>query len=508
MELLNQTILALFALILLGVLSSTGFRANVITGANLGNHRYWLSSITCRAVAFLAWAVSTESIFFKITANAFYTASIVFLVLFIRSWRQLNNVRLLAALGLLWIGFLISLAYLLTQPDTYTQRYLLTGSWTVIGSVWEYLETQRASRTNTSYLLRILKGIIGLQCLIAIVGLATMFASGPPQSASNFVQSGNQAATLFLWITFSVHLLSYIIINSYLYEQLRISERLTYQQLLDKQAELNTTTRENEEIRQLLQERENLIAGLIKANKSITTGAMAAGIAHEMAQPLAVIRMNAEFLDKICQQQPVEPELLNKMISGIRTNNEHAANIVSTLRGIFLDKPPVFARTNLRQLVDGVIQLARSTLDRQGIALSIDIPDNLSIELYPNEIFQLLINLLNNATQALAKNTSGEKRLTIKADVENNGLTLHIVDTGPGISPDLEPRLFQLFEHGGADASMGLGLWLCAYITERHHGTIRYQANPGGGACFIIQLPLSQTDSSSSAETEERLGIL
>ena len=494
MQLLNQTVLVIFSLILLGVLSSTGFRGAALSGANLGNHRYWLASIICRVAAFVGWAITIDSDLLKIAASGSYTASIILLALFIRSWRQPDSRRLLVSLGIVWVGSLVVLWYLLNHTGTHTHRYLLIASWIILGSLWEYVETQRASRTDRSYLLRILKGIIGLQLLIAITGFVKVVMDGTQPTGANFVQRADiNASTIIIWVAFGVHLLSYVIINSYLYEKLRISERQSLEQLRDKQAELIASTRENEKIRQLLHEREHLIDNLIKANKAASTGAMAASIAHEMAQPLAIIGLNAELLDKFDHQRPIPPELFSGMLADIRASNDHAASIVQTLRGIFLDTPPVFERTHLRELVDKVVKLARANLSKHGIHVDIDIAVDLAPELYANEIFQVMVNLLNNALNALDSLPHGTGHIDIGAAVQGNDLTLCVADNGAGVAPDLQPKLFQLFAHGDKQGAMGLGLWLCATIAQRHCGSIYYEENPGGGARFVLQLPLTQT---------------
>lgn len=491
MQLLNQTVLAIFALILLGVLSSTGFRGSAMGGTNLGNHRYWLASIICRVAAFLGWAVTFDSDLLRIAATASYTASIILLALFIRSWRQADSRRLLASVGLVWVGSLGILAYLLEHPQTtHSARYLLIASWICLGSLWEYLGVQRASRTDRSYLLSILKGIMGLQLLIAVAGIVNVILDGTHPTGFNFVQRKDiNGSTVVIWVSFGVHLLSYIIINSYLYEKLRISERQSFEQLRDKKAKLLASNRENKEIHQLLQEREHLIASLIKANKTSSTGALAASIAHEMAQPLTVIQMNVDMLDTFGPDQNIPPALLHEMISGIRASSERAANTIGTLRGIFLDKTLDTTQSNLRQLVDDVLQLARNTIKQRGIRLNIDIPEPWVVRGYGSEIFQVILNLLNNAIQALADTPVGEGRLDIRAEMVDNCIVLRMADNGPGIAPEYQGRLFQLFEQGKNPGSMGLGLWLCAYIVHRHQGSIHYEDNPGGGACFILRLP-------------------
>lgn len=499
MQSINQLFFTLFALILLGVLSSTSFKSHV--GEQTENRNYWLLSILLRAMAYLSWAlIPYLGKPFLLFANALFTASILLLVLFIRSWRCAVGSRVTNPLAVLWVMYVVVFAYFLIQPGSFTERYILTGSCIILGSTWEFYETYRKSKTDKSFLLRVLLGIVLVQFLLAVVTIATRFVERPV-GQDNILQVGPDGlGVIFLWVTFGAHLLSYIIINSYLYEKLHLDELRALTQLREKQSELLVTTQEKEDVEQLLKEREQLITSLMRANKTASTGAMAASIAHEMAQPLAVIQMNAEFLNKLNTEHSLEQPVVEDMLTGILRNNRHAGNIVKTLRGIFMDSPSIFTRTNLLELVQSVVQLAHSDIHKRGVRLSVEIDPFIEVDLYANEMFQVLLNLLNNALQALVEKPIGEGSVRFAAQLGDGIVTLLVSDNGPGIEAAVQAQLFSLFASSNKPESMGLGLWLCAYIVQRHRGKIWYEEMPESGARFMIRLPLDQTRVSADYE--------
>lgn len=490
MQLINQIYMLLLALILLGIFFSSAY---ITRHKNLGDQpKLWPASILTRCIAFIAWAFAPllgDGLL--IIANSFFVASAIMLALFIRSWRTSLTARVFNVSVIILVGYLLAFVYLLSLPDSFQYRATLTAVTIFLVSVWEFSEVLRKAISEKSYLLKLLVGVVFFQIALLATAIAQAFLNWS-QNAHSLVQADvSNQGMLFFWIVFGVHLLSYVIISSYLYGKLWESERHTYNELIAKELRLSESEQEYDLVVRLLKERENLVESLLKVNKTAATGALAASIAHEMAQPLAVISMNTEFLDKLSHQPPIQPELLHQMLRGIRASNEHAANIVNTLRAIFLEMPPVFVRTNLLQLVNNVVQLARSSLDRQCIRVDIDISETLAPDLYANELSQVLLNLINNAIKALSLQTPGAGRISISAQVADDQLTLCIADNGPGVPVELEPRLFQLFEHGGNSGSMGLGLWLCAHIMQRHRGSIRYESNPGGGARFLLQCALA-----------------
>ena len=111
------------------------------------------------------------------------------------------------------------------------------------------------------------------------------------------------------------------------------------------------------------------------------------------------------------------------------------------------------------------------------------------IRVNSSEIEQVILNLLNNAVQALANSGTLQRRIAIEAIKTGNSVQLSISDNGAGVSEGFKSQLFELLSTT-KQTGMGLGLWLCKHIVTRYSGSIYYEDAVGGGAKFVIDLPL------------------
>lgn len=495
MQLINQVMLAVFSLILLSIYSTT-YHVKGLVGSSVVT-RFWSNSILLRIIACVSWAiVPFTHLNVLLIANSAYIGSIILLVLYIRSWDHDTSERTKLSALAFWLAFSITFGTFLTFENSFVQRVWLTSIATMILSLWELSVVWRYTRHESSRLLRVLLAVVFLQVFITGTSLIVYIVRGIPNGQSILEANANTPAMLMLWITLGTHLMSYITINSFLYNKIWDSERAAHDQLKQQGEELRQTTHEKEEIKLLLEERESLINGLIRANKTAATGALAASIAHELGQPMAVIQMNAELLYKHAhtpeQIKAIDPTEYLHILGGILKSNHLAAGIIKTLRGIFSQAKPQFETVDLRQLVCSVVQLAKTEIDRLNVRLHVDIDADLKLQGYPNELFQVFLNLLNNALQALGGVSVTDRVIRITASREGNKICLTLSDNGPGIAPEDQAKLFQLFALGSKPESMGLGLWLCHYIVHRHNGQIRYEPSESGGANFLIELPVKQ----------------
>lgn len=390
MQLINQVMLAIFVFILLSIYSTT-HHVKGLVGSNVIT-RFWSNSILLRVIACVAWgAVPFTSLNVLLIANSAYIGSLTLLVLYIRSWDCLTSQRIKLLTLSLWLLFSLAFGGLLTLENSFEPRVWLTSISTMILSLWEMSVVWRYSRREPSRLLRVLLAVVLLQVIVISSSITIYVVRGIPSGQSILDANANTPAMLMLWITLGIQLLSYIAINSFLYKKILDSERAAHDILKSQRMQLQQTTQEKEAIRQLLQERESLISGLMRANKTAATGALAASIAHELGQPMAVIQMNAELLYKHAhtpdQIKAIDPTEYLHILGGILKSNHLAAGIIKTLRGIFSQEAPRFETVELRQLVCSVVQLAKTEIDRLNVRLQVDIDADLKLQGYPNEIF-------------------------------------------------------------------------------------------------------------------------
>jgi signal transduction histidine kinase len=250
------------------------------------------------------------------------------------------------------------------------------------------------------------------------------------------------------------------------------------------------TKEENERITELLKEKERLIYGLLKANKTAATGALSASIAHELNQPLGASNLNIQFLKMKLEKGVLNPDLGKEVLDSLEEDNKRAATIVKSLRSIFNDSSASAEEVPVSELITKVLDIVTPELRSKNIQIQLRVDDDLIMKVNSAEIEQVILNLLNNAGQSLANSGTLQRRITIEAEAIKVGrsIRLSITDNGTGVPIEFKPQLFELLSTT-KQTGMGLGLWLCKHIVTRYGGSIHYEDAIGGGARFIVELP-------------------
>jgi C4-dicarboxylate-specific signal transduction histidine kinase len=249
---------------------------------------------------------------------------------------------------------------------------------------------------------------------------------------------------------------------------------------------------ENKEIKALLTERENLISSLLKANKTAATGALSASIAHELNQPLGASQLNIQFLQKKLSEGHLTAEQNQEILAALLADNQRATNIIQSLRSIFSDGKIGTEQIELDELIESIFKITKPEIQAKNIQVVLDLSSNSVINVNRGEIQQVLLNLINNAIQALSESTRSSRMLQIESRDVSGGVQLLISDNGGGVPNDAQMHLFELLSNSNKRSGMGLGLWLCQHIVSRHGGSIRYEDAPSGGAQFTVFLPSTQ----------------
>jgi len=226
-------------------------------------------------------------------------------------------------------------------------------------------------------------------------------------------------------------------------------------------------------------------AALERSRRLAALGEMAAGIAHEVRNPLASIQLYARMLDEDLAEQPAQRDIARKIADAVRGLDGIVGDVLTYARQVRL-KPaacevaPLFDRAleAIRPLSDAADVIARCELDDETITAVCD------AEL----MHQALVNLMRNAAQAMQHN-DGERALTLSATREGDATLLHIQDTGPGIDQAAIDRIFNPF-FTTRETGTGLGLAIVHRIVDAHGGTIAVSNHPSrGGAVFTLSLP-------------------
>jgi hypothetical protein len=244
----------------------------------------------------------------------------------------------------------------------------------------------------------------------------------------------------------------------------------------------------NEMVRQLRQSREELErlhrTQMSRAEHLATLGELAAGLAHEIRNPLAGIAGVIEIIGR--DLPPESPS--REVLSEVQQEVLHIKRILSDLLDYARPKPPEFRAADLNATAEHAVGLARQqTLSRP---IEIELRKAAGLPAVPHDtaqIQQVLLNLLQNAIQAIA----AEGRVTLTLEPRGGQVLLEVCDTGRGIPPEHLPNIFRPFFTTKGQGT-GLGLSLARRIVEAHGGRIEVASEPGRGSQFTVWLPLER----------------
>lgn len=438
---------------------------------------YWMSSLFVSVVGlfiFGAGVITIQNIanpeFNFTVANSFFYVAALLQALFCQSLNRevSRHIKIIACASVLI--FIPAFEYMRLY-GTFEIRTAVMACIASIFYCWQIYELAIKRKSTPSKQLLYMQFASFGEIFFAVGRFFILIAS------AFTIQQVEQIPQLLILFTISqlvMNTLSYIAIGSYWAEQI---------------AKANAQSiHENLEIKSLLQERDILIGSLLKANKTASTGALSASIAHELNQPLGATSLNIQFLQKKLAEGQLSPVLEKEILDSLLADNERAAGIIRSLRSIFSDEKVGASKVDLAVLIEDVIGIAKPEITAKSIQIVLSLEPKLLIQANRGEIQQVLLNLVNNSIHALMSSSRQYKILSIDARHIGERVLISVADNGDGISIASQDHLFELLS-STKSSGMGLGLWLCKHIITRHGGSIEFSENPGGGAKFLIELP-------------------
>ncbi len=286
------------------------------------------------------------------------------------------------------------------------------------------------------------------------------------------------------------------------------SRILAYEQMLAKKNdELASYARDMESLA------EDRARQLLQADRMATLGLMLAGVAHEIGNVLMAITANiSEMLmlwpevEAVLTQHVEEAgsqtgsdqlsvllEEMPDILNGIDRGAQRAATILKTLRHYSRQSDAPMKLMTLRKIVEEALDLCRNRL-KTSVHVTEDYDDSLpATAVNEQRLLQVLVNLFINASDAMEGRRDGQLRIATLRD--GDAVIIQVEDNGPGLPLDKLDAIWQPFFTTKAEGKgTGLGLSICRTIVEEHQGEITAENLPGGGARFVIRLPLSPTD--------------
>ena len=238
-------------------------------------------------------------------------------------------------------------------------------------------------------------------------------------------------------------------------------------------------------------EMKKINAQLFRSEKLASLGKLAAGVAHEINNPLTGILTNSSLLLEDMDKDDPKYEDVEVMVK----ETIRCREIVKRLLDFARQTRPQKRLASINSLIDNIILLVRNQTSFRNILIEKDLEGDLpDIFVDPDQVQQVFVNIILNAAEAMTKGGS----LTIRTMHSQDGgfIIITFADTGPGITEEVRERIFDPFyttkEHG-----TGLGLSISYGIIEQHGGTISVDSTIGKGSTFTISLPILTSDPSS-----------
>ena len=221
-------------------------------------------------------------------------------------------------------------------------------------------------------------------------------------------------------------------------------------------------------------------------------GELAAGMAHELNQPLTAVLASAQAAQRLLAEEPADLDTARQALERSVQQARRAGEVVSRLRRLV--QPPEAGRPAqtlaLAQAVRNVLQLLAPEMDRLGVQPKLRSGEPEPVALAdPVALDQIIHNLVQNALQALAATPAGRRRLRLIVDQgPARSVRLQVVDSGPGFTPEALQRAFEPFFTTRSDG-LGLGLSLCETLAAGMGGSLSARQAEGGGAELTLLLP-------------------
>ncbi len=220
-----------------------------------------------------------------------------------------------------------------------------------------------------------------------------------------------------------------------------------------------------------------------------TLGELAAGIAHEINQPLAAISSYADATRRMILNRTGDTEALLDALGKIADQANRAGEVIERTRRFIRQRDAAQETLDCNEMIREVQALAETDVLRHGLSLALQLSaEPLLVRGDPIQLQQVLLNLLRNAVDAMDEVRHGQTVSITSTRRGHDWVEIHVDDAGCGLSEEAQSRLFQPFSSTKPDG-LGLGLSICRSIVEAHGGELRHSPREGGGTRFSLVLP-------------------
>jgi CheY-like chemotaxis protein len=243
-------------------------------------------------------------------------------------------------------------------------------------------------------------------------------------------------------------------------------------------------------------ERRRLEAQLLLADRLASVGTLAAGVAHEINNPLAFVLANLDVSLEALRERGGPEEVL-RALEDAREGGTRVSEIVRDLRTFARDRGGARARVDVRRTVQSSVNLALPEIRRRA-RLELDLAEVPPVLGAEHRLGQVFLNLLVNAAQAIPEGGVDRNRIRVATRAASDRVLVEVTDTGAGIPPEVLPRIFDpFFTTKPVGVGTGLGLAIVHTIVTDLGGEIRVRSAPGQGTTFEVELPAAPAPAGS-----------
>jgi PAS domain S-box-containing protein len=242
------------------------------------------------------------------------------------------------------------------------------------------------------------------------------------------------------------------------------------------------------------EEKERSIREMAHVSKLADIGRLAAGVAHELNNPLMIIQGFAENIDLMCEDDPqVSSDELKWQVSPILKAADRMAKIISQLTRLSRnDKDMKLTHVDLIEVVEDIIGFVSNQFSYNDIEVVKDLQGGHLVKCDPNQIEQIILNIVSNAIHALAA-VEDERRITISIRTEGKHEVLEIQNNGPAIPKSVQEKILTpFFTTKEIGEGTGLGLSVSYGIMKAHGGDLSFDSEEGTGTRFYMRFPKPQ----------------
>jgi signal transduction histidine kinase len=228
---------------------------------------------------------------------------------------------------------------------------------------------------------------------------------------------------------------------------------------------------------------------LVVAERMATLGRLSLKVAHEVRNPIAAIDLNADLAGDILRERG-DMEEATDLIDAIRDQVNTLDALTEEYLAFARFPRPNFEEDSINEMVDSLVEFVRPLATRQGITLKAEAdPAVPPMAIDRTLLRQAILNLVKNGLEVLSQGNT----LTVTTRRVDDSVEISVTDTGPGIAPEVAPRLFEQFFTTKPQGT-GLGLYISRQIVEEHGGRLRWTSTPGTGTTFTASLPIKGSE--------------